>query len=226
MAHLRSLPLTSLRWQEAHDSQERARLQQLIQTRFEQQHNAQVQHFLPRLFGLWQADQPYAAVGLRMADSGPLFLERYLDGDAEQVINERFQHSLRRQDIAEIGNLASLRPGLQRQLFIHLAYQLATDNIRWLLFTATPEVANGLRRLGLEPQPIMPADPTRLGDELPLWGRYYAHHPWVMAGDLQRAMRTLQAPAAPLDFTSQGVTPPEATSPRFTSPGVFHARTA
>ncbi|WP_404376338.1 thermostable hemolysin [Vreelandella aquamarina] len=205
MAHLRSLPLTPLRWQEAYSWHDKTQLQQLIQARFAHQHNATVHHFLPRLFGLWQTEQPQAAVGLRVADSGPLFLERYLDALAEQVINERFHHSLRRQDIAEIGNLASLRPGLQRQLFIHLAHQLATEGIAWLLFTATPEVANGLRRLGLEPQPITPADPTRIGNELPLWGRYYEHRPWVMAGDLRSAMRTLQASSAPASFVSAEV---------------------
>jgi len=205
MAHLRSLPLTPLRWQEAYSQHDRIQLQQLIQARFAHQHNATVHHFLPRLFGLWQADKPYAAVGLRVADSEPLFLERYLDSQAEQVLNERFDHSLRRQDIAEIGNLATLRPGLQRQLFIHLAHQLASEGIAWLLFTATPEVANGLRRLGLEPQPITPADPSRLGDEQALWGHYYEHRPWVMAGDLRSAMRTLQASATPVSLVSTEV---------------------
>ncbi|AJY48561.1 MULTISPECIES: thermostable hemolysin [Halomonadaceae] len=198
MARLRSLPtpLATLDWHEALNWQEKAMLQQLIQQRFAQQHSAYIQHFLPRLFGLWQAGLPQAAVGLRLASSGPLFLERYLDGKAEQVINHGFQQSLARRDIAEIGNLASLRPGLQRQLFIYLAHQLAAEGIAWLLFTATPEVANGLRRLGLEPQPITPADPTRLGEASHLWGRYYQHRPWVMAGDLRSAMHTLQAHSA------------------------------
>jgi hypothetical protein len=188
--------LISLDWHEALNWQEKSALQQLIQQRFAQQHNAHIQHFLPRLFGLWQADQPLAAVGLRLANSGPLFLERYLDGQAEDILMQRFQQSLARQDIAEIGNLASLRPGLQRQLFIYLAHQLAAEGIAWLLFTATPEVANGLRRLGFEPQPITPADPTRLGEASHLWGRYYQNRPWVMAGDLRSAMHTLQAHSA------------------------------
>lgn len=194
MARLRPLPLpqAQLHWREALSWQEKAPLQQLIQQRFAQQHNADIQHFLPRLFGLWQAETPQASVGLRIANSGPLFLERYLDERAEHYINQRFAQSLARQDIAEIGNLASLRPGLQRLLFVHLAHQLVAEGIAWLLFTATPEVANGLRRLGLEPQPITPADPARLGDESHRWGRYYDQHPWVMAGDLRQAIRTLQ----------------------------------
>lgn len=195
MTHLHALPALSLHWQEALSWHEKTLLQQLIQARFAHQHSATIQHFLPRLFGLWHAEQPIAAVGVRVASSEPLFLESYLDTPAEQLINGRFHQSLNRHDIAEIGNLASLRPGLQRLLFIYLAHQLAAEGIAWLLFTATPEVANGLRRLGLEPQPIMPADPTRLGDESHLWGRYYDHRPWVMTGDLRTAMRTLQSQA-------------------------------
>jgi|GEM_PF-892444 hypothetical protein len=51
MAHLRSLPLTSLRWQEALNRHDQTQLKQLIQARFAHQHNATVHHFLPRLFG-------------------------------------------------------------------------------------------------------------------------------------------------------------------------------
>jgi len=54
MAHLRSLPLTSLRWQEALNRHDQTQLKQLIQARFAHQHNATVHHFLPRLFGLWR----------------------------------------------------------------------------------------------------------------------------------------------------------------------------
>ncbi len=54
MAHLRSLPLTSLRWQEALNRHDQTQLKQLIQARFAHQHNAAVHHFLPRLFGLWR----------------------------------------------------------------------------------------------------------------------------------------------------------------------------
>lgn len=197
MAHLRSLPIASLQWHEALSWQDTTLLQKLIQTRFSQQHKATIYHFLPRLFGLWQADEPLAAVGIRVANGEPLFLERYLDSQAERVISQQFHQLINRQTIAEIGNLASLRPGLQRLLFVYLAHQLAAEGINWLLFTATPEVANGLRRLGFEPQPILPADPCRLGDEAHLWGHYYAQHPWVMAGDLRNAMRTLKTQPVP-----------------------------
>ncbi|TFH87072.1 hypothetical protein EQG41_09505 [Billgrantia azerbaijanica] len=189
-------PATSsvpLHWQEARHWPQRRRLEHLVRRRFAEEHGARVRHFLPRLFGLWQGDRARAAVGLRAAHTGPLFQERYLDDSAEALLAARFGQVLPRREIAEIGNLASALPGLQRRLFLHLVAQLAQEGLAWLLFTATPQVANGIRRLGLELHPLMPADPARLGDEQADWGRYYAHRPWVMAGDLRRAHRDLLA---------------------------------
>ena len=183
-----SPPLT---WREAYQWRERRCLEQLVCHRFAAEHGACIGHFLPRLFGLWQADTPVAAVGLRAASSGALFQERYLDDSAEAFLSRRLGRTTSRDKIAEIGNLASQRPGLQRSLYLHLVEQLAADGIAWLLFTATPEVNNGIRRLGLDLHPLMPADPTRLGAGQAEWGRYYDRHPWVMAGDLRRAYRAL-----------------------------------
>lgn len=180
-----------LSWQEALHWTQRRCLEHLVRRRFAEEHGAHIQHLLPRLFGLWQGGQPQAAVGVRSAGSGPLFQEQYLDVSAERLLAERFGRPIARYQIAEIGNLASRRPGLQRRLFLHLVEQLGREGVGWLLFTATPEVHNGIRRLGLDLHPLMPADPARLGAGQSEWGRYYDRHPWVMAGDLRRAHRHL-----------------------------------
>lgn len=181
----------TLHWQEARHWTQRRRLAHLVRRRFAEEHDATVTQLLPRLFGLWQGGWPQAAVGVRSAASGPLFQERYLDIAAERLLAERFARPVARHQVAEIGNLASRRPGLQRPLFLHLVDQLGREGIGWLLFTATPEVANGIRRLGLTLEPVMVADPARLGTEQAQWGRYYQRRPWVMAGDLRRAHREL-----------------------------------
>lgn len=180
-----------LHWQEARHWTGRRRLEHLIRRRFAEEHGAVITHLLPRLFGLWQGEQAEAAVGVRSAASGPLFQERYLDVPAERLLAERFARPVARHQVAEIGNLASRRPGLQPPLFLHLVEQLGREGIGWLLFTATPEVANGIRRLGLTLEPVMAADPARLGAEQARWGHYYQRRPWVMAGDLARAHREL-----------------------------------
>jgi hypothetical protein len=180
-----------LAWREAHHWLERRRLEQLVRRRFAAEHGARIGHFLPRLFGLWHANRPLAAVGMGAAARGPMFQEHYLDDSAETFLSRHLGQATSRDEIAEIGNLASQRPGLQRSLYLHLVEQLAAEGIAWLLFTATPEVHNGIRRLGLKLHPLMPADPARLGAGQAEWGRYYDRHPWVMAGDLRRAHRDL-----------------------------------
>lgn len=96
-----------------------------------------------------------------------------------------------REAIAEIGNLASLRRGLQRRLFVPLIDRLVVDGLDWVVFTATPTVANGIGRLGIALEPLGAADPSRLGEGQADWGRYYDHRPQVMAGDLRRAHAVL-----------------------------------
>lgn len=182
-----------LAWREARHWPERRRLEGLIRQCFAAEHDARIHHFLPRLFGLWQATLPLAAVGLQRADAGPLFQECYLDVPAERCLGERLGHAVGRDGLAEIGNLASRRHGLQRRLFLHLIDQLAEEGLEWVVFTALPTVAGGIRRLGIDLVALQPADPARLGDGRAAWGRYYDHAPWVMAGDLQLARHRLRA---------------------------------
>lgn len=186
-------PEPPLIWREAHGGPERRRLERLIEDCFAAEHDARITHFLPRLFGLWQADTPLAAVGVRQADAAPLFQEGYLDAPAEACLSRALGVPIARAGIAEIGNLASARRGLQRRLFLHLIDQLAAEGLTWVLFTAIPAVINGIRRLGIDLLPLRLADPAWLGEERAAWGRYYDRHPWVMAGDLPRARDRLQA---------------------------------
>lgn len=179
-------PLVSA-WREATHREERHALERLIRRRFADDHGAAISHFLPRLFGLWQGAVPLAVVGVGHASEGSLFQERYLDSPAEVFLSAHLGQPVPRDALAEIGNLATRRHGLQGRLFVHLIDQLVAEGLGWVLFTATPAVANGLARLGIALVPLMPADPARLGEAQADWGRYYTHHPQVMAGNLRRA---------------------------------------
>lgn len=187
-----ALPDPPLAWREACHWPERHRLERLIQACFAAEHDARISRFLPRLFGLWQGDRPLAAVGVRRADEFRLFQEGYLDLPAELCLSQALGTSVSRDGLAEIGNLASRRRGLQRLLFVHLIDQLAAEGLTWVLFTAIPAVVNGIRRLGIELLPLRLADPAWLGEEREDWGHYYDRHPWVMAGDLRLARDRLR----------------------------------
>lgn len=183
-----------LAWHIAENRHQQSALEALIRERFACDHGAQVSHFLTRLLGLWQNDLPQAAVGVQCADRASLFLETYLDTSIESALTTSFGQPVARESIVEIGNLACRRPGLQRALMLHLIEQLYHEGYTWLVFTATPAVRNGFRRLGLSASPLALADPARLSAQSrEAWGRYYDLAPWVMGGSLVLAYANLEA---------------------------------
>jgi hypothetical protein len=65
----------------------RPELEALIQSAFRRQHDADIQRFMPGLLGLTGAGGRYvAAAGVRGAEEGPLFLERYLPQPVESLL--------------------------------------------------------------------------------------------------------------------------------------------
>ncbi|WP_168015153.1 thermostable hemolysin [Halomonas salinarum] len=181
-------------WHIAENRHQQSALETLVRERFACDHGAQVSHFLTRLLGLWQEELPQASVGVQCADRAPLFLETYLDASIESALTTSFGQPVARESIVEIGNLACRRPGLQRALMLHLIEQLYHEGYTWLVFTATPAVRNGFRRLGLSASPLALADPARLSAQSrEAWGRYYDLAPWVMGGSLALAYANLEA---------------------------------
>lgn len=154
-----------------------------IRRRFAEEHGARVTRFMPCLLGLHAADGSlHGAVGLRLARTGPLFLERYLDRPVEEALADRGIAGVSRERLVEVGNLAADGQGTARRLIVELAGRLSGEGLDWVVFTATPTLANSFRRLGLAPHRLGAADPSRLGAERADWGRYYDGHPQVMAG--------------------------------------------
>lgn len=180
---------------------------EFIRRRFNQAHQARVSHFMPQLFGLQSEDGSlYGAAGCRRADSGVLFLERYLDVPIEQAIFERSGVRVARHQIVEVGNLAAEGAGTARTLIVKLTRQLALQGFRWVTFTGTQEVLNSFHRLGLAPQSLGLADPARMGESLADWGRYYDSAPQVVFGEILPAHRQLLDAQPVTDLSSFGAT--------------------
>lgn len=173
---------------------ERPRLEAFIARRFREAYEAEVRHFMPRLFGLHDAQgELIAAFGLRSAQDGPLFLEQYLDAPVEASVARQFGVQAPRAQIVEVGNLAGASQGALRRLIPALTARLDAEGFRWLAFTGAAHLCNGFSRLGLPLHVVSPADPQCLpAAERALWGRYYDRHPSVMLGDIAQGQRTLQ----------------------------------
>lgn len=174
---------------------ERAELERFVARRFREVYGASVTHFMPRLFGAYDDQLRVAAVfGLRSADSGPLFLEQYLDVPVDACVEATFGHRAARADIAEVGNLAGATPGALRALIPTLTQRLAGESFRYVAFTGSGRLCNGFARLGLPLRGVAPAPIDRLpASERVRWGRYYEASPQVMIGDVTVGIRLLHA---------------------------------
>lgn len=162
---------------------QRASFEKFIAERFGRAYGARVMHFLPRLLGVRDALSSWqAAAGYGAAAQASLFLEQYLDGPIEVVLERALGRPVPRAQVVEVGNLAAVSAGMARALIPMLARHLHRLGYRWVTFTATREVRNSFRRLGLRPLEVARADPDRLPDRGESWGSYYGRDPRVMAG--------------------------------------------
>lgn len=161
---------------------------------FARRFGARVQRFAPHLVCLRDEDSGdiVAAAGYRFADHGPLFLERYLDQPIERRLTESGHAQVPRAGIVEVGHLASERAGEGRRLIVRLAHHLAAQDAQWVVSTLTEELRHLFVRMGITPLALGRADANALGGQAGEWGRYYEHHPVVLAGQMQPALRWLQ----------------------------------
>lgn len=172
----------------------RAEVEAFIRHVYARQYGARVARFTPWLLALRQGGRIEAAVGYRPAGE-PLFLEQYLDLPVEQALARHTGFAPPREQIVEVGHLASARPGAGRRLILLLGEHLLAGPHQWVVGTLTGELRRLLLRLGMTPLALGLADPARLGPAAADWGSYYAHHPVVIAGHLPQAMRRAGAGA-------------------------------
>ncbi len=176
---------------------------------FAKAYGAEVTGFAPYLMSMACAGNVSAAAGIRPADTGPLFLEQYLDDPVEQVLGHTYGRTIERQEIFELGNLVALRPGVCQLFYLIMAGVMSRTKLNTVIFAGTKQVVKGVSRLGFQIEPIVAADPSRLGDAAAKWGNYYDHEPQVMAIDLTRSMETLSGLSLPSVLL--GVYDPEIT---------------
>lgn len=173
-------------------SKQRLSVESYIHDKFEEQFGADIQHFLPYLLSLKCNDNFCATVGIRTAESEPLFLENYLRYPIEQEIGNYFKTAIDRESIVEIGNLVSTWRGSSQLLFIILTDLLLRLDREWVVFTATKEVEFLLKKMNFNPVHLADASLKMLSDDKERWGSYYDGNPKVMFGHAPSAMSILK----------------------------------
>ncbi len=167
------------------DHPDRASLQTFIATTFYKTYGANIHHFSDILVGCKdERGQWLAALGFSFLDQKKAFLESYLDLSLEMEIAAHIQDNVLRSQIIEVGNLAAIHAGAGRTLIINMTRYLHEQGYKWVAFTATKNLLNSFKRLGIQLVSLAKADPKRLPDAGQLWGNYYSTQPEVMFGNI------------------------------------------
>ena len=100
----------------------RAEVEHYIGGKFQSSYGASLAHFLPLFLTLRCADNLSASAGISLGSaSEKFFLEQYLDAPIERELELLCGETVRRKQLAEIGNLVATTLGASRLMFIILA---------------------------------------------------------------------------------------------------------
>ena len=175
------------------DHPQRKKVETFIARRFGEVHGAHIAVFMPQLLALFDDQGAVrAAVGLRDAGVERLFLEYYLDTSVEQAIADNAKPAgtvAVREQIVEIGNLASIDRCASRALFKLLARRLSSEDFQWAVFTGCSSLHRMFAILGLETVGLGRALQSRLPVDQQTWGGYYEDNPQVVAGRVGPGLR-------------------------------------
>jgi hypothetical protein len=167
---------------------ERKNLEQYIAQQFERIHGARITDFSPLLLSLQDDQQRLAAIGVKPAFCGRLFLENYLDAPIDQVVAAQTRQPIDRDGVVEIGNLICTGKGVSLALFMLLSAALAEAGYQWMVFTATAQVQKLVKRLDVDLQFLAHADAHKLPAGAGDWGNYYRSCPQVLLGNIQQSV--------------------------------------
>ncbi len=172
----------------------RAKLEQFIQHHYGQVYHAQLTHFMPLLLGLYDAEgTPFAALGLRTADSGTLYLEQYLDAPIESYLSAQTGQTVDRAHIVELGHFAVACPEAAMWMILLSNAYLQASGAQWGCASLIPILLKTLQKLGLKPLQLAMVDVHRLQDTQTDWGNYYQQQPLVVADDVPHSFTVIQS---------------------------------
>ena len=161
---------------------DRLNIQQFISHNFYQAYQAHVDHFADLLIGCKSDEDQHwmAAFGMSNLADKKAYLEQYLNEPIESIIAFMTGQKVKRNEIFELGNLASEYPGATRRLIKKMTSLIFNQGGRWVVFTANNLVLNAFHKLNLNPQIISKANPDLLPNHGINWGHYYETKPQVM----------------------------------------------
>ena len=176
------------------NSQGRSQVEAFLKSRYKKYYGAELTCFLPNILCLRDEDKKIiAALGFRMVDHNPLFLEQYLSRPIENYLSDLSNVTQQRNKIVEVGNLASVSAGGNRWLIAALTAFLKGEGAHWVVFTALPPLLNSFANMGIEIFTLQQANPGFMSaEELMGWGKYYDYKPVVATGNVLNGFEILR----------------------------------
>lgn len=168
-------------------SKDRDMVEAFIRDVFQRAYGARISVHYPVLMSVRdEAGSILAATGFRPAGAQPLFLEQYLTAPVDNILQAP------RDEIVEIGNLASHGGGASLYLFAALAAYLNHKGFTKAVVTSTDFLERRFRQMGLQPRRHATADPALLLSDGEDWGTYYDTQPHVISGSVSHGYMRLQ----------------------------------
>lgn len=125
-------------------------------------------------------EEALACAGLSFPEGDSILLERYLDGPVEEVIGSAVDHNVRRSQVMQVGNIASVRASAGGEIIKSIPLVMACLGRPYAVMTMTSRLAALMKRLGVVFHPLAEASPDRLSsEEAAAWGSYYDTRPLV-----------------------------------------------
>jgi hypothetical protein len=173
----------------------RLRAEEFIGSHYQRYFGSTLESHYPIIAGIWHAnDGLSAAVGVRAASNGKLYLEQYLDRPIEAALSQIAGEPVARSGVVEIGNFVSTGRGVTEVFIAAVAHYLVEQGFEYVVVTATRRLRQSLAALGIQWTRLGAADPGRLPDHGRSWGRYYQHDPHIIFGQIIQALPALGAP--------------------------------
>ena len=186
------LPHTTVQFDEL-GSSSRPQLERFVSTCFRDAFEADIHSHLPYFLSAYNGDDLAATLGFEPIQSDkPIFLEQYLEATIQHAISSKYNETVSRQKVVELGNLSSAKKGFSEVLFILIAAILHEAGYEWVVFTATHQVQQLVDKLKLDTLELCDANPLKLADKGQSWGHYYDNKPKVLAGNLRYGMGVLR----------------------------------
>ena len=173
----------------------RGEIESFIKQCYAEVYGAQLRTLAPCLLAIPAAQhgELHAAVGMRRASEGRLFIEQYVDQPLEQAAEIAAGTRIHREALVEISSFAAHAPGDARAVIVGLTCALHAMGFRWVALVATRRLRNAFARLGLAPVSLGAARRERVADDGTDWGSYYDAAPELLVGDIDAGMRYLIA---------------------------------